>query len=146
MPQAVKLADTDDVGENETIYNIEEQEKISTKLPTELASAVLPGQTQVPVTESTGETDSFEIVQKPVKSVYIDKDVKLNVQHSLKPSEGTLDSANISTIQMTEVQQPSINTYQNMPKLGRSSVVQQLLRKVPTTGPPTLQVSFDRLI
>lgn len=75
------------------------------------------------------------------KSVYIEKDVK-----TVKMEEGSLDSSTKvqPTIQVTQIQQPGLSTFQSVPKLARSTVVQQLLRKVPTTGPTTLQVSYDR--
>ena len=164
MPQAIKSTDdvTDAVPAEEEIFDNAELEKSDGKLSDDSRASSLTVLNQVPVTETPRESsNAFEIVQKPVKSVYIDKEVKLNMQQdsSGKVNEGAaLESANISTIHMTEVQhqqqqqpqqqqqQTNFNNYSNAPKVARSSVVQQLLRKVPTTGPSTLQVSFDRLI
>lgn len=142
----MKPAEPSEIGSNEGVFSVTDQGKSDAKLSNEPRASSLIVPNQVPVTETPREINTFEIVQKPVKSVYIDKEVKLNVQQPVKANERALESANISTIQMTEVQQPGINAYQNLPKVARSSVVQQLLRKVPTTGPPTLQVSFDSLI
>lgn len=105
---------------------------------TESCQTSLNLQTQVPVTESASRN---EVVQKNVKTVYIEKEVKNS------KSEEILESSTIvqPTLRMTQIQQPGLTTFQNVPKLARSTVVQQLL-KVPTTGPSTLQVSFDSFI
>lgn len=70
--------------------------------------------------------------------------MKAEVQTSVKASE-VQDSSNAPAIQMTEIQQPGLNAFQTSPKVARSTVVQQLLRKVPVTGAPTLQVSASPL-
>lgn len=144
VPQPVKALDSNENSENAEAAQIQEEPKSDPKTATQPDIIPPPVINQVPVTSSV-RGNTLGIVQKSVKNVYIDKEVKTDVQSSSKISDGNIESSvNIPAIHMTEIQQPSVsvNTFQNVSKTARSTVVQQLIRKVPTTGPSTLQVSF----